>query len=407
MIQTKARNEDLYKFQKLLKKQQHAKHDMVVPSHSVRMSEDGTFAVEDAPIPSNLENLLKAEGITPNGETPRSSLPYEATNHAHGQLVSRLPIPAWKRAYDFLREDEPQKLSELVNLYLGKIEKNLLVRTFRPEDEFSGERGLIRSFLSSKYSMMENFDIFFTAMRTLKQLGEDGGFRPKVSCNLSNRSMWCSFTVPDLAVDAADFMEDYSNPHPDGDPSGGIPSKRVVPGFIIRNSEVGAATFSITPRLQVQVCSNGIVRSKDASEKRHVGSRMNSGVVEYGEEVRQKALELADAEVREAVGHFVSEDYIHETIEDIYGDGADKTLEHPREALSNACQEIGLTQEEEEEVLGFFHRGRSERRHAVPNAISAYSQHVDDPDRALEIQADAWDVLPEMERLDAPEDDSR
>lgn len=413
MITTKARHSDVQEFARILKEQQHAKHDMVVPSHSVRMSGDGTFRVNDAPLPTEMEELLKSKGVDPSGEedVARTDLPYKATNHAHGQLVSRLPIPAFKRPYDFLREDEPGKLSELINMYLDKIDKNLLVRTFRPEDEGSGERGLIRSFLSDRYNMMENFDIFFRALKTIKELGQDGGFRPDVRCNLSDRNMYVEFGIPDLGVHASDFVQDYANPHPNVDDGtrefGTGPhsrSDRVYPGFLIRNSEVGAGAFEVVPRLIIEICVNGIVRKKDALRKRHIGSQMESGFIQFSEDVRQKSLELADLQVKEAVEQFCSEEYIFQAIEDVMGDGADETLEHPREALSNACDEVGLTEEEEEEVLGFFHRGRSEKAAAIPNAMTAYAQHVDDPDRQFEIESEAWDVLSKMDRLDVSEE---
>lgn len=412
MIETRARHSDVQEFAKILKQQKHAKHDMIVPSHSIRMSEDGMFSVNDAPLPTDMEELLRSKGVDPSEEEDiaRTNLPYKATNHAHGQLVSRLPIPAFKRPYDFLREDEPEKLSEVVNLYMEKLDKNLLVRTFRPEDESSGERGLIRSFLSDRYNMIENFDIFFRALETIKELGEDGGFRPNVKCNLSHRNMYVEFGIPDLGIHASDFVQDYANPHPNvrgGRDIGGGPhsrSDRIYPGFLIRNSEVGAGAFEVIPRLMVEICVNGIVRKKDALRKRHIGSQMDSGFVQFSEEVRQKSLELADLQVKEAVEQFCSEDYLHEAVQDMMEEGADETLDHPREALSNACDEVGLTEEEEEEVLGFFHRGRSEKAAAIPNAMTAAAQHFDDPDRQFEIESEAWDVLSEMDRLDVSEE---
>lgn len=400
-MQLTARNKDVYTFAQILKKQSHQKHDIVVPSSHLRMTDDGHFVIQDAPLPEGLAETLRSAGISTSEEN-RATLPYRALNVGHSSLVQKLPIPAFKRPYDFMHEDNPKLLARVVNNYLNEMNKNLLVRTFRPVDEESGERGILRAVLSDRYEVIDNFDIFMRALKSIRELG----LSPNINASISERNMWVEFKLPDMGVKAADFVGDYRNPHPDGSPNNDdIDGNRFVyPGFLLRNSEVGAGAFEIKPRLVLQICSNGIVRSKDALRKVHLGAEMSSGVVDFGEEVRRKAMELADAQVKKAVETFASEEYLHDAISDIMGDGADIMLEHPKEALSNSASALGMTEDEENDLFDFFMRGGSQKRAAVPQAVTAMTQHMEDPDRAYELEGDAWDILPHMDNLDvAPE----
>lgn len=394
-----ARNSDFTTFKRILKEQTHKAHDMVVPSSNLRMTSDGHFVVEDAPLNDDLVQMLRDDGIEPltnaSGD-PAADLPYDALDVAHGQIVSKLPIPAFKRGYDFLHDDEPAQLAQLINHYFRKIGKNWLIRTFRPDNEDGTERGIIRAVLSDQYSVINNYDVFMRASETLMNLG----IQADVRANLSTRNMYVEYRFPQKGVRADEFVRNYENPHPNRDDGGDVDSRRVYPSFLLRNSEVGKGAFEIQPRLIVQVCGNGIIRSKDALRKIHLGETMQSGVVKFSEKIRRKARELAQDQVEEAVETFVSDDYLYDAINDLLADGANEELEHPREALSNAADEIGLTEEEEKEVEDFFARGRDTRRSAIPNAVSAYAQHVDDPDRAFELEEKAWSVLDRLGQLD-------
>ena len=387
------KNSDARTFRDILKKQRHHSHDVVVPSSKLRMTDEGLFKIQDAPLPDSLASTLRKAGVSLSEEN-RATLPYRGLNQAHKQLVSKLPIPAFKRAYDFMLEDNPEQLSEVVNHYLSEAGKNYLVRTFRPDNE-DGSRGIMRAVLSERYEVINNFDVYMRALKTIRE----AGISPKVKCHLSNTTMYVAFTMPQLAVNAKEFVGNYRNPHPGSD-SDEIPSKKVYPGFILKNSEVGAAAFSIAPRLIIQVCGNGMIRTKDALRKIHLGSKMDKGVVDFSDDVRKKALELTDLQVKEAVETFVSKEYLYEAIEDVMGSGANEELEHPKEALSNSADELDMTQEEEDELFDFFTRGGSTKRSAIPQAVTAMSQHIEDIDRSFELEENAWGLLDNMKQID-------
>jgi hypothetical protein len=393
-----ARREDVKTFASILKNQTHHKHDVIVPSTHLRMNDDGHFVIKDAPLPEGLLSTLREAGIA-SSEEERATLPYRALEVAHSGLVQRLPIPAFKRPYDYMRDDNPALLATVVNNYLDEINKNLLVRTFRPEDEASGERGILRAVLSDKYDVIDNYDVFMRALKSLRE----AGLTPEVNCSLTHRNMWVEFSMPELEIDASELVEGYSNPHVDphdGRQIGQRGNSNVTPGFLLRNSEVGSGAFEIIPRLKILVCANGLIRRKDALRKVHLGSQMKSGVISFSDNVRRKAMEVTNAKVKEAVEYFITEEYVQDVIEDMMSKGADETLEHPKEAVTNAAATLGMTEDEEDELFDFFLRGGSQKKSAVPQAVTAMTQHLEDLDRAYELESDAWDLMGHMDKLD-------
>lgn len=396
-MHTTIRNTDVKTFADILKNLSHRQHDLVIPSDSLEMTETADFRVRNTPLPDGLANTLSELGVAP-ADGNRADLPYKMMELAHGQLVSKLPIPAFKRAYDFMRSDSPAELAQLINHYLTKDDRNFMLRTFRPEKE-DGSRGIIRAVLSDRYGIIDNFDIFIRAAKTIRGMG----LTPNVRCSLTERNMWVEFTLPETRIRADELVGKYRNPFDnDGNQIG---SRDVYAGFLLRNSEVGAGAFEIVPRLIVEICQNGMVRKNDALRKIHLGAETNSGVVQYSDDVRQKALELTDMQVRETVEHFCTEEYLYRAVEDVMGRGdAEKKLEHPVEAVRNARQHLGMSEDEEEDLLNYFVNGGDTRRVAVPAAVTAYAQTVDDADHAYDLEYNAWDVLDEMDRLDvAPE----
>lgn len=400
----RVRRKNPAKFNQLLKERHERKHDMVVPSDHLEMTEEGLYRVVDAPLPESLEETLRELGVDVTGdEFGHANLPYKVTKTAHSHVCQRLPLPAFKRSYDYMRQDEPEMLADVVNHYLRDIQRNLFIRTYRPENEDGTERGILRAVLSDSYGLIDNWAVFQRAAKTLRELEMPA----RIQCNLSQRNMWVQFSLPEMGMRADDFVADYENPHPekapyrDVDPSN-YPHSWVYPGFLLRNSEVGAGAFEIRPRLVTMVCSNGTVRRDDALRKIHIGSQMDHGAVPFTEEIRRKTMKLTDEQVREAVKHFTSEEYMMDVINDVLGKDANKMLENPKEAVVNTADELEMTEEEESELFNYFMDGKSRKRSAIPQSVSAMAQTIPDPDRAYELESKAWDVLDHMDRLDRP-----
>jgi len=388
-MKTTTRNDDIQGLTKILKKQSHHTHDMVVPSDRIEMTDDGYFKIHGAPIP---DDLAESIGADTDGT---ATLPYRALNLFHKQLASKLPLPAFKRTYDHLREDEPALAAEVVNTYLQKDERRFLVRTLRPEDE-DGQRGKMRALLSDSYRIINNYDVLLSAAGAVK----DAGLKPDVRTNLTQGSMWAEFTFRDHPVDVGGLFDEY-------DPKGGRtdgPHGRggIAPGFVIRNSEVGQGAFEIRPRAEIIKCRNGITRKEDALRKIHVGQTMDSGLVTFSEEVTRKQRKLAMQQVREAVEHFATEDFVEDLIKDVFDVDEDptETLDNPVQTVRNARSELGIPEEKEEQILDYFVDGGDTRRVAVPNALTEWAQEQPDADLQYEVEGRSWGLLSQMDELD-------
>jgi len=94
----------------------------------------------------------------------------------------------------------------------------------------------------------------------------------------------------------------------------------VFAGFVITNSETGCGAFSLTPRLVVQVCRNGMTITRDAMRVVHLGERLDQGVVTWSDNTRDKTLALITAKTTDAVGTFLGSRYVQPACYRLEGD---------------------------------------------------------------------------------------
>jgi hypothetical protein len=163
-------------------------------------------------------------------------------------------------------------------------------------------------------------------------------------------------------------------------------------GFIISNSEVGDGAFSITPRIVAQVCRNGMTIARDALTKVHLGSRMDAGVIRYAEDTQATALQLVKRQTRDAVTTFLSADYLTATVEQL-SRHAGEEVGTSDEEVQDVTKSLGVTQEHLDGILDHFRRGGQFTRAGVANAVTAYSQGVEDGDTAADLDVAAARLL--------------
>ena len=75
---------------------------------------------------------------------------------------------------------------------------------------------------------------------------------------------------------ADELLKNYRSPYTG---KSGTDNPVVFMGVDIRNSEVGAGSFTIAPVIIIQVCNNGMTLTQDIFRKVHLGSANDSGVV--------------------------------------------------------------------------------------------------------------------------------
>ncbi len=371
MTSTTLRKAEIDTLVGLLKDQKAAKYDAVISPTSIR-SEGGLIVVKGGGEP-----ILSDDGVT------TGDLTFAPTQVFDEGLSDKLSIP---RAYlRRLRETEgaTDLLDANVNTWLDLLGKPWLIRAFRDTE---GGVGLARAFLSDRYRFTDHLDVLFAALAGLREAGVTD---PLFSVDLSERRMSVKVTAPSIQALAPTLLKDYRSPFTG---AAGADNPIVFGGLVISNSETGGGAFSITPRLEVEVCRNGMTLKSDAERHIHLGGRLEEGTIDWSEDTQRKHLELVAARTRDAVATFLSPEYVERKVREIESKST-RPVEAPAKAIEIVAKEVGFTEAEADSILGFFVKGGDATAGGVMQAVTAFAQEVEDPDRACEIEESALDVL--------------
>jgi hypothetical protein len=373
------------------------KYDVVTAASNLRY-DDGNLIIADG-----------ATEITDDGITLRNAV-LRPTAGAEGDLATKLGVPV-----QYLRGLRESALDSLVpdpafggttsggllldvtaNSHFQVAEGKVLVRAFLAD---GAHEGIFRAYLSDRFSMIDNYDVLLAALDGIRQVGVNVEV---TGCDLTDRQMRVKVACPEVMVHAPRLLAGYRNPHPDGGipPTGrmlGAPGHEqvndvVFAGFVLSNGETGGAAFSITPRLEVLVCRNGLTVKKDAMRQVHLGGRLDEGTVRWSEDTQRKSVELITAKARDAVTSFLDVDYVAAQVEAITAKAEGRIVE-PSATIERIGKRFGFSQAEQDGILSMFIAGGQPTTGGMLQAVTAYAQHVDDGDRAADLEDSALDVL--------------
>jgi len=171
-------------------------------------------------------------------------------------------------------------------------------------------------------------------------------------------------------------------------------------GLEVANSETGRGAWSITPRVVLQVCTNGMTRRMDVSRRTHLGERLEEGVVEWSQETQQRTLALIQSKTRDAVHTFLSTDYLDRVAAEMR-EKVGIVVSQPLETLPLVAKATGLTDGETNDLIRMFMVGGESTALGVGHAITALAQNVEDSDRASDLEASFWSIVSETARVEA------
>jgi len=372
-----------------LKDQNMQKKDFVVPANLLSM-ENGQLVVNNYNADDSLSKLLKEVGIESESD---NKLILNCLPILHQNLSDKLDIP--RRYYNRIQTlEETQLIDSNVSHWLKNMKGNIFLRTFINKDE---NKGYARAILSDRYNVIDNFDVLFATLEAVKESGlnlkiEDNG------CDLTESKMYIRFVLPDVEINAPDLLKNYKNPKGEGSSVG----DGIITGFVITNSELGQGSFSISPRAVVLKCSNGMVFKNDAFGKIHLGGKMGEfSQIDWSEETKRKNYELIQAQVKDAVKKFTSEDFLASKISEL-NEYAEVDLKHPIETVKNVSKFLNITEEKEKSILDFFMRGGDFTAMGVSQALTFYAHETKDADEAHEMESVAIDILPKIKDMDKP-----
>ena len=289
--------------------------------------------------------------------------PLEIQQTAHRQLGTHLNIP-WKY-YDRMLQTEPGLLAHNVNHWLRRGDPTQ--RMLRTID------GKARAFLSERYRRIDNFDL---TAATLPVIAEMQGARFE-SCQLTEDFLYLKVVNPKLTAEVR---------------VGDV----VQAGVVITNSETGQGAVNIQPLVYRLVCSNGMTVNEARMRRNHVGrvSSADENLLLYSDET----LKADDKAFMMKV-----QDTLRATVDEVKFARVVSLMKESTEAKLNtasipsvvklASSSFGITETESEGVFQHLIEDGDYTLYGLANAVTRFSQDVEDYDRASKLESIGYDVL--------------
>jgi len=320
-----------------LERQLESKKDLIVPSALVRHTTDE----------SGDTRLIVEEGGGP--------IQYGVTPLARRQLADKLKIPY--AYFERMREDQPELLDRNVNTWLQNEADRRMLRTLD---------GNVRAVLSERYRRLDNFDLATNVVPILQRL-------PEVrfeSVELTETKMYLKCITPRLKYEMA-------------------PGDVVQAGIVITNSEVGQGTLSVQPLIYRLVCSNGLIAPDRSLRKTHVGRALggeDDTVTIYQDDTLQADDKAFFLKVRDVVQAAVSEATFVQVAQKMQRTLNIPLKGDPVKTVEVLAQRYTLNDSERSGVLRHLVSGGDLSGYGLVNAVTHYSQEVEDYDRATEFE---------------------
>ncbi|MFI7631676.1 hypothetical protein [Microbispora rosea] len=173
-------------------------------------------------------------------------------------------------------------------------------------------------------------------------------------CDLTERRIYVRVVCEQVAALAPELLKNYRSPFTG---AAGADNSLVFAGFVISNSETGCGAFTITPRLLVQVCRNGMTITADAHRHVHLGGRLDDGgAVRWSSDTQDKNLQLITAQTRDAITTFLDTDYLTTKIRELTA-AAGAEITDPDTTIQAVTSKLRFTDDQQREILRHFIRG--------------------------------------------------
>ncbi|MDE7192512.1 MAG: DUF945 domain-containing protein [Oscillospiraceae bacterium] len=283
---------------------------------------------------------------------------------AHKQIGQYTDIP-WKY-YDRMRSN-PELLAHNVNYWLHGIGAQPERRMIRTLD------GSLRAFLSDRYRRIDNMQIAEAVLPIIGQMQE-----ARVdSCEITDNKMYLKVVNPRLTAEVS---------------KGDV----VQAGIVVSNSEVGLGSVSVSPLIFRLVCTNGMIAQDSSVRKYHIG-RANESDIDLGI-FRDETLEADDKalmmKLQDAVAAAVNQ-AVFAKIVDQLKDAKQAKIEARTvpKVVELTSKQVGITQYEQEGVLGHLIEGGDLSLYGLGNAVTRYAQDVKSYDRSTDLEAIGYKII--------------
>lgn len=407
-METTIRNATLGDLSSLLQTQQARQLDVVANATNMR-SEDGQLVLYGT------EAELMDDGVMPTEGK------YRVTDVFDDGVSSKLDIP---RAYlRRMRTDRPDILDATFNGWLrgdptlnannradragepvwrdpryAADQRQFLLRLWRGDNG----PGIARALLSDRYGIIDNLDILMATLDGVRAAGVKVEI-PTGGADLTERRMHVRFTAPQIRAYAPDLLAGYRSPFDGRDVGGRWTPESVArasqaeraemndvvfAGFALRNSEVGAGAWKLTPYLIIQVCGNGLCIAADSLRGAHLGGKLDDGIVRWTKDTERKSLDLVKAKTRDTVATYLDVEYVRSKVAELQETAEVKITDAPK-VVERVSKELLYTDAEQASLLDHFIQGGQITAGGIMQAVTSVAQIVDNADEATRLEESA------------------
>lgn len=361
------RGGDIQQVFALLQQQERHKVDVVV-STSLLRSYQGNFEI------NGLDPVLVDSGVLDISGSYRPVGPVDT------QVSKILDIPV--RYIRKLRDEIPTLLDTNINELASRAEGKVLLRLLWGSDpNHPDTSGVVRAVLSDRYRALDNLD---TLMSVLDGMHEAGlGPDSIQSVDLSDNRLYLRVNAPGIEVAARKLMAGYRSPF-SGQTGEDMPLVRA--GIEVTNSEVGSGAFNVKPLAVFLACNNGFTIEADKFRRVHLGGRLEEGQIKWSDATKEAANTYVKRQVADAVSTFLSKDYLEKVVADLEKD-AFVELEKPEKVIEAVGRQLVYSKAEQEGILAHFIRGGQLTSGGVGQAVTSFSQTIEDVDRMHEFNS--------------------
>lgn len=369
----------------------HRKADL--PTLAQALQEQRTRAVDvvaGAPNVWAQDGHLMVSGVDPvmdeNGVTDANGR-YALTTVGEEGVAEKLGIPL---AYLRRTREVDGLWTANVNAWIEHNRGPWLLRLLQDrtgDPQADGIDGYCRALLSDRYRTIDNFDVLLATLAGVEEAGGAGSV--EVSGDLTERRMVVRVQSTAVSAMAPELLKDYRSPF-SGQTGKDCPV--VWAGFVVGNSDTGGGAFTITPRLVVQICTNGMTMAADGMRAVHLGGKLEQGAVRWSEDTQRRNLALVTGQARDAVNTFLSAEYVEGAVRRLEAQAGAPVKDAPA-TIAAVSKRLGFTDTQSKGILDRFIQGGSLTAGGIMQAITAAAQDQESGDAAWDMERQAVEAM--------------
>jgi len=266
------------------------------------------------------------------------------TKLCHTQIAEKLEIPL--KYYHKMEEEAPELLTENVNTWLERSEKEFFIR---------GLGDSVRAFLSDRYRVIDHLDVFYCSLNELQAHEAE-----IEDCFLSETEM----NIKVKSVKLRDFVR-----HKDD---------LIMGGLFLCNSETGHKALRVEPRIFRVKYSNGMIIEEFITREIHLG---NEG--ELYDEIIYLSIRRS---IRELFGRFGE-------ITQALREATEIKIKNPQKVINNVVEQYRLSEFQKENILIAFGAEPEYDKYGIANAMTLAAQKEETWEKSIELERIAGNLI--------------